>query len=360
MLKGRVKRFDHSTGSGLIEQENGGPDVAVHFSAVTSKSQRTLQESQYVQFKISGDAGDLRATDVEILQESHQSVAQPSVGGTSTPPVASAPAQTNRKRGASAAHQSRFKKVLLWPLGVGVVGALLFALHSNPRQNSPQPVAAPELKSRSLPVTSKPQFAPPKPMPVMDGEKFSQTRLWQISAEEANRLTPNQLQYAISEMYARHGFAFGRRSQRKQFAQLSWYKPIAGKTQSASWQQFSEIEKRNARLLDQVKTARQAQQLQQARVAQAYQAEQQQLARQSQQERVTQQQAALAWQNEPHAETQPEITRPQTPVSSSLARDPDSGSSGDVTATGLPIFTGPRGGRFHYSASGKKVYERRR
>ena len=30
------------------------------------------------------------------------------------------------------------------------------------------------------------------------------------------------------------------------------------------------------------------------------------------------------------------------------------------TATGIPIHTGPRGGRYHYSKSGKKVYEKRR
>ena len=34
--------------------------------------------------------------------------------------------------------------------------------------------------------------------------------------------------------------------------------------------------------------------------------------------------------------------------------------SGDRTATGKTIHTGPRGGRYHYSSSGKKVYERKR
>lgn len=34
--------------------------------------------------------------------------------------------------------------------------------------------------------------------------------------------------------------------------------------------------------------------------------------------------------------------------------------SGDTTATGIPIHVGPRGGRYHYSKSGKKVYERKR
>jgi hypothetical protein len=47
--------------------------------------------------------------------------------------------------------------------------------------------------------------------------------------------------------------------------------------------------------------------------------------------------------------------RPSTTYSS-----PSYSSTGDYTATGIPIHTGPRGGRYHYSKSGKKVYERRR
>lgn len=34
--------------------------------------------------------------------------------------------------------------------------------------------------------------------------------------------------------------------------------------------------------------------------------------------------------------------------------------SGDTTRSGQPVYVGPRGGRYHYSKSGKKVYERRR
>jgi hypothetical protein len=33
---------------------------------------------------------------------------------------------------------------------------------------------------------------------------------------------------------------------------------------------------------------------------------------------------------------------------------------GDTTASGKPIYVGPRGGQYHYSASGRKVYERHR
>ena len=35
-------------------------------------------------------------------------------------------------------------------------------------------------------------------------------------------------------------------------------------------------------------------------------------------------------------------------------------STGATTATGKPILTGPRGGQYHYSASGKKVYARKK
>ena len=34
--------------------------------------------------------------------------------------------------------------------------------------------------------------------------------------------------------------------------------------------------------------------------------------------------------------------------------------TGETTATGKPIYEGPRGGRYHYSSSGKKVYAHRR
>ncbi len=34
--------------------------------------------------------------------------------------------------------------------------------------------------------------------------------------------------------------------------------------------------------------------------------------------------------------------------------------TGQTTSSGAPIYVGPRGGRYHYSSSGKKVYERRK
>lgn len=39
---------------------------------------------------------------------------------------------------------------------------------------------------------------------------------------------------------------------------------------------------------------------------------------------------------------------------------PGDRETGQTTATGKTIYEGPRGGHYHYSASGKKVYEKRR
>jgi len=44
----------------------------------------------------------------------------------------------------------------------------------------------------------------------------------------------------------------------------------------------------------------------------------------------------------------------------STGRNPNSENVSKRTATGIPTFTGPRGGQYHYSKSGKKVYEKKR
>lgn len=51
MKTGQVKWFNESKGFGFIEQE-GGSDVFVHYSAITSSGFRTLTEGQQVQFAV--------------------------------------------------------------------------------------------------------------------------------------------------------------------------------------------------------------------------------------------------------------------------------------------------------------------
>ncbi|HIP75933.1 MAG TPA: cold-shock protein [Psychromonas hadalis] len=48
---GTVKWFNEAKGFGFIEQENG-PDVFAHFSAIVSTGFKTLAEGQKVQFTV--------------------------------------------------------------------------------------------------------------------------------------------------------------------------------------------------------------------------------------------------------------------------------------------------------------------
>nr|WP_281259815.1 cold shock domain-containing protein [Vibrio albus] len=50
-VKGTVKWFNESKGFGFIEQESG-PDVFAHFSAIASEGFRTLAEGQRVEFTV--------------------------------------------------------------------------------------------------------------------------------------------------------------------------------------------------------------------------------------------------------------------------------------------------------------------
>lgn len=51
MVTGTVKFFNDSKGFGFIEQENG-PDVFVHFSAIKAEGFKSLSEGQKVQFTV--------------------------------------------------------------------------------------------------------------------------------------------------------------------------------------------------------------------------------------------------------------------------------------------------------------------
>ncbi len=50
-VTGTVKWFNESKGFGFIEQENG-PDVFAHYSAISGSGFKTLAEGQRVQFNV--------------------------------------------------------------------------------------------------------------------------------------------------------------------------------------------------------------------------------------------------------------------------------------------------------------------
>jgi len=58
MARGKVKWFNDAKGYGFIEQDGGGDDVFVHFSAIQAEGFRTLREGQEVEFELqTGDKG---------------------------------------------------------------------------------------------------------------------------------------------------------------------------------------------------------------------------------------------------------------------------------------------------------------
>ena len=63
-VKGKVKWFNEKKGFGYIEQQSG-PDVFVHFSAIKSQGFRTLAEGQEVTFDVEQGQKGPQATNVE-------------------------------------------------------------------------------------------------------------------------------------------------------------------------------------------------------------------------------------------------------------------------------------------------------
>ena len=67
-MTGIVKWFNDAKGYGFIQNEAGGEDVFVHYSALpASGSYRSLNERQRVQFDIVQERGRDRAANVVLL-----------------------------------------------------------------------------------------------------------------------------------------------------------------------------------------------------------------------------------------------------------------------------------------------------
>lgn len=60
---GTVKWFNETKGYGFIEQEDG-PDVFVHYNAISGEGFKTLTDGQQVEYEINEDEKGLRAVNV--------------------------------------------------------------------------------------------------------------------------------------------------------------------------------------------------------------------------------------------------------------------------------------------------------
>ncbi|MBT2388658.1 MULTISPECIES: cold-shock protein [Streptomyces] len=52
MATGTVKWFNADKGFGFIQQDDGGPDVFVHFSAIQTTGFKELQEGDKVEYEV--------------------------------------------------------------------------------------------------------------------------------------------------------------------------------------------------------------------------------------------------------------------------------------------------------------------
>lgn len=62
-----MKWFNSEKGFGFIAQDGGGPDVFVHYSAVSGSGFRSLDEGQRVEFEIGQGQKGPQAQDVRVL-----------------------------------------------------------------------------------------------------------------------------------------------------------------------------------------------------------------------------------------------------------------------------------------------------
>lgn len=67
MSTGTVKWFNGDKGYGFITQDDGGPDVFVHFSAIAGAGYRNLDENQKVEFEVTQGPKGAQASSVKVI-----------------------------------------------------------------------------------------------------------------------------------------------------------------------------------------------------------------------------------------------------------------------------------------------------
>lgn len=91
----------------------------------------------------------------------------------------------------------------------------------------------------------------------MEGERFPETRMRALAPVDIRTWSDVKMQYAINEMFARHGAEFGNPATAKWFSQFGWYKLRAGLNfDDIEMSMMTDIERQNLQLLGAYRTAK--------------------------------------------------------------------------------------------------------
>ncbi len=67
MSEGTVKWFSEQKGFGFIQQDGGGKDLFVHFSAIQGDGFKTLKEGEKVRFEVEDTPKGPNAKNVQVI-----------------------------------------------------------------------------------------------------------------------------------------------------------------------------------------------------------------------------------------------------------------------------------------------------
>jgi CspA family cold shock protein len=67
MATGVVKWFNGEKGFGFLTQDDGGPDVFVHFSAIQGSGYKTLNENDKVEYEVMQGPKGANAANVRVI-----------------------------------------------------------------------------------------------------------------------------------------------------------------------------------------------------------------------------------------------------------------------------------------------------